>query len=192
LPDDDGLDGLLARIAAEVRERRPPEGMQTRIVAIDGFGGSGKSSFARHLARALGDVPIVRTDDFATWDNPVDWWPQLLERVLVPLSRNEPARFERSHWGGPRDGELVEIEPTELLIVEGVTASRNAFVPYLIYSIWVEASAELRLQRGLERDGPDALEQWQAWMTEEDEYVERERPDERADIVIQGDRDLWT
>ena len=188
----DGLDGLLARIAREARERRPPDGMRTRIVAIDGQGGSGKSSFARHLARVLGDAPIVQTDDFATWDNPIDWWPQLLERVLDPLSRGEPARFERAHWGGERDGVVVEIQPTELLILEGVTASREAFAPYLTYSIWVEAPAKLRLRRGLDRDGPDALEQWQAWMAEEDRYVERERPDERADLVIEGDRDLWT
>lgn len=189
---DDGLDALLARVAGEVRERRPPDGMSTRIVAIDGLGGSGKSSFARHLARALGDVPIVQTDDFASWDNPIDWWPQLLERVLVPLSHGEPARFERSHWGGDTDGELVEIQPAEFVILEGVTASREAFASYVTYSIWVEAPAEIRLRRGLDRDGPDALEQWQAWMAEEDEYVEREHPDERADLVLSGDRDLWT
>jgi uridine kinase len=191
-PIDDGLEELLAGIAAEVRERRAPDGIGTRIVAIDGLGGSGKSSFARHLARALGDVPIVQTDDFASWENPIDWWPQLLERVLVPLSRNEPARFERSHWGGERDGELVEVEPAEFVILEGVTASREAFAPYLTYSIWVDAPAELRLQRGLDRDGRGALEQWQAWMAEEDEYVERERPDERVDLVIHGDREVWT
>jgi uridine kinase len=192
IAEDDGLDGLLARIAREVRERRPPDGMSTRIVAVDGHGGSGKSSFARHLARALGDVPIVQTDDFASWDNPIDWWPQLLERVLIPLSRNQPARFERSRWGGERDGELVEVEPAEFVILEGVTASREAFAPYVTYSIWVEAPAEVRLRRGLDRDGPGALEQWQAWMAEEAQYVERERPDERADLVVRGDRDLWT
>jgi uridine kinase len=192
LAANDGLEGLLAGIAREVRERRPPDGMRTRIVAIDGLGGSGKSSFARHLARALGDAPIVQTDDFATWDNPIDWWRQLLERVLVPLSRGEPARYERSHWGGERNGERVEIEPAELLILEGVTASREAFAPYVTYSIWVEAPAELRLRRGLDRDGPEALEQWRAWMAEEDEYVEREKPNERADLVVEGDRDVWT
>jgi uridine kinase len=192
LADREGLDGLLAVIAGDVRERRPPQGMRTRIVAIDGLGGSGKSSFARQLARALGDVPILQTDDFATWDNPLDWWPQLLERVLVPLSRGEHAQFERSHWGGPGDGELVVDEPTEFLILEGVTASREAFAPYVTYSIWVEARAELRLQRGLERDGPEARGQWQAWMAEEDRFRELERPDERADLVVQGDRDLWS
>lgn len=83
------------------------------------------------------------------------------------------------------------VEPTELLILEGVTAAREAFVPFLTDSIWVDTPAQLRLRRGLDRDGPDALEQWQAWMAEEDRYVARERPDERADLVVAGDRDHW-
>lgn len=139
----------------------------------------------------MGDVPIVQTDDFASWENPIDWWPELLGRLLVPLMQGEVARFARSHRGAETDGELVVVEPAELLILEGVTAARGAFVPYLTYSIWVVAPAELRLRRGLDRDGRDALEQRQAWMAEEDRYVARERPDERADLVIPGDRDLW-
>ncbi len=181
---------LLDRIVREVRARRPPGEMATRVVAIDGPGGSGKSSFARHLAAAAGGVPIVQTDDFASWDNPIDWWPELLERVLVPLSRGKTARFERSSWGPGTGGDLVIVEPTDVLILEGVTATREAFMPYVTYAIWVDAPAEVRLRRGLDRDGLDALEQWRAWMADEDEYRLRERPDERADLVVRGDRDL--
>lgn len=166
--------------------------MVTRIVAIDGLGGSGKSSFALQLSRALGGAVIVHTDDFATWHNPIDWWPRLLEQALIPISRSEVARFERSRWGREADGEIVVVDPTEYLVLEGVTASREAFAPYLTYAVWVDAPAPLRLQRGLDRDGPTALEQWQAWMAQEERYRLRERPDERADLVVRGDRDLWT
>ena len=31
----------------------------------------------------------------------------------------------------------------------------------------------------------------EARMEEEDAYVQRERPDERADLVVDGGRDLW-
>ena len=192
LANDDRLGALLARIARDVRARRPPGGIVTRIVAIDGLGGSGKSTFALQLSRALGGVPIVQTDDFATWDNPIDWWPDVLERVLIPLSRGDSAHFERSRWGREADGELVVVEPTEFLVLEGVTASREAFAPYLTYSIWVDTPAPLRLQRGLDRDGPSAQAQWQAWMAQEERYRLRERPDERADLVVRGDRNLWT
>jgi len=78
------------------------------------------------------------------------------------------------------------------LIVEGVTAAREAFAPYLTYAIWIEAPEELRLRRGLERDGQTARKQWELWMADEARYRSREQPDERVDLVIEGDRDLWT
>lgn len=186
------LDALLARIGEEVLGRPAPEGMATKIVAVDGLAGSGKSTFARHLARALGGATVIPTDDFASWDDPVDWWPKLVERLLVPLSRGEAACYEKSHWGGPSDGQPVTVEPAGLLVLEGVTASREAFAPYLTYAIWIESPPELRLRRGLDRDGEDALSQWREWMDVEEEYLRREKPDERADLVIHGDRDLWT
>lgn len=79
------------------------------------------------------------------------------------------------------------VETGGTVIVEGVTASRVAFRPYLAFSIWIETPRDVRLQRGLARDGgASTLEQWRAWMAAEDEYVARERPAEHADVVLPG------
>jgi len=43
------------------------------------------------------------------------------------------------------------------------------------------------LQRGLDRDGPDALENWQSWMAAEDAYVRDHDPPDGADFVVNGD-----
>ena len=45
----------------------PPGSMVSKIVAIDGFGGAGKSTLA---ASVLGerDGVLLHTDDFASWD----------------------------------------------------------------------------------------------------------------------------
>lgn len=163
--------------------------MTTRIIAVDGPGGAGKSSLASYLARVLG-APIVHTDDFASWDNPVDWWPEMIERVLLPLAAGRPARYTLSSWGDAEREEVV-IEPTDFVVLEGVTASRESFRPYLAYSIWVETPLDLRLRRGLHRDGDDARADWERWMAEEDAYVGRERPAERADVILPGDQDHW-
>jgi uridine kinase len=163
--------------------------VRTRLVAVDGPGGAGKSSLARWLAQEL-DAPVVHTDDFASWEDPVDWWPQLVELALEPLAAGRPARYRPSRWGGEERPPVV-IEPVDIVIVEGVTASREAFQPYLAYSIWIETPRELRLQRGLERDGADARAQWERWMDAEDRYIERERPAARANLVLCGDQDLW-
>jgi uridine kinase len=164
-------------------------GVQIRIVAVDGPGGAGKTRLALWLAQKL-DAPVIHTDDFASWENPVEWWPQLIELALKPLAAGKRARYRPTRWGG-EERAPVSIEPMDIVILEGVTASRQAFQPYLAYSIWIETPRELRLQRGLERDGADARAQWEQWMEAEDRYIERERPAERADLVLSGHQDLW-
>jgi uridine kinase len=158
--------------------------MTTKIVAIDGPGGAGKSALAARLARELGSAQVLHTDDFASWDNPLNWWPRLIDEALEPLSRNQPARFKRTDWENKGREQWAEIEPAEFVILEGVSASREAFQPFVTYSIWVETPRELRLRRGLERDGEGARAQWEKWMAQEDEYIRRERPQERADVVV--------
>jgi hypothetical protein len=45
---------------------------------------------------ALGDATVVHTDDFASWDEPVDWWPRMLAELFIPLKENRRARYRRS------------------------------------------------------------------------------------------------
>jgi uridine kinase len=181
--------GLIRELTEAIRSSRAPAGIETRFVAIDGPGGSGKSTLARMLAAEL-DAPIIQTDDFASWENPVDWWPELITHALQPLAAGEPALYQPTSWDG-EEKQPLQIEPSAFVILEGVTASREAFRPYLAYSIWVETPRDVRLSRGLERDGAQARPQWEQWMAAEDRYAERERPAEHADFVVPGDADLW-
>lgn len=181
------LQGLIERIGAV-----PARGaMTTRVIAVDGPGGSGKSTLAKHLSAALGHAPIVHTDDFASWDTPLEWWPRLLAQVLEPLSVNEPARYQRYDWEARSLAEWRDVSPTTLVILEGVSASREAFRPYLAYTIWVETPRAERLRRGLARDGADAIDLWHTWMAGEDAYIMREQPMEKADAVISGTDVYW-
>ena len=180
---------LLHEIVTEIRRVQPPAGMSTRIVAVDGSGGAGKTSLSEWLAAEI-PAQVVHTDDFASWENPVDWWPDLVEKVLEPLAAGLAAHYVPTRWGGPERQE-VTVEPGGFLILEGVTASREAFRPYLVYSIWIETPRHLRLRRGVARDGEHMRAQWEEWMAAEDRYVEREQPAAHADRVLPGDRDLW-
>ena len=54
----------LRSLVKAIRSSRAPANVATRIVAIDGPGGAGKSSLARWLAQELA-APIIQTDDLA-------------------------------------------------------------------------------------------------------------------------------
>ncbi len=174
-----------AELAEHIRSR-PPRLGDVRLVAVDGPGGAGKSVFARRLAAALGGVAVVQTDDFASWDVPLEWWPRLERELLEPLAAGQTARYEASDWSGRGHGEQREVEPGEVVILEGVSSSRRAVVDRLSLAVWVETPADRRLARGLERDGHEALEQWRSWMAEEDAHFARDGQVGRADVIVDG------
>ncbi|HEY1529181.1 MAG TPA: uridine kinase [Galbitalea sp.] len=177
----------LAAVRQAVSASCPRGGQSTVIVAIDGFGGSGKSTLA---AQILAEHPgvVVHTDDFASWDNPLDWWPRLVDQVLRPLSHNEVARYQRYDWDDRVLAEWHDVEPGGLVIVEGVSSSRAALRPYISLSIWVDTPRALRLQRGIQRDGEEMRDQWLGWMASEDAWASDEDPRSHADLVISGER----
>ncbi len=72
-------------------------------------------------------------------------------------------------------------------MVEGVYSTRPELAPYYDFAISVECPRDIRLKRGLERDGEAARDRWeQDWMVAEDLYVAAHEPAARADLVLDG------
>jgi uridine kinase len=157
-----------------------------RLVAVDGPGGAGKSTFARKLSEAAGGAPVVHTDDFAAADNPTDWWPRLLEQVIEPFARGDAARYQRYDWPSEKLAEWHIVEPAPIVIIEGVSAGRSEWAVHLSFLIWIETPRKERLRRGVDRDGVEALADWESWMAGEDGHYQRDPTRERADIVLDG------
>ena len=141
-----------------------------RLVAIDGPSGSGKSVLADALAQDLRDAgtgtALVRTDDFATWDDPVAWWPRLRDGVLVPLAAGSPGSYVRTDWSGgqPRPGSVITVNPPKVLLIEGVSAGRRSIRPLLSALMWRELpDPEERLERAVARDGEGSRAPLMAW-----------------------------
>ena len=174
-----------ANVAKEIRAAAPRCG-SVRVVAVDGPGGAGKSLFAARLARALGDAAVIHTDDFASWENPHNWWPRLEEQVLGPLERGEAVRYQRYDWNRHELGEWHDVPVSDVVIVEGVSSSRSDVKDRLTMAIWIESPREVRLARGLERDGEAMRLAWDKWMAEEDAFFERDGTRERADVIVDG------
>jgi uridine kinase len=176
----------LTDIVDKINTADVPDGVKTKIVAIDGGGGAGKSTLAKKLSTALGDAPIVQTDDFASWDNPFNWGPRLLEEALKPLAAQKPARFRLSEYNPGQVRGWGEVKPAPLIILEGVGSSQLAFRPYLTYTIWVDTPRDVRFHRGLTRDGEHKRADWVRWQKEEDEFMAREQPEMHANVVVKG------
>lgn len=183
---------LLARVRELLAVNEAPRGMAVQLVAIDGHGGAGKSTLAQLLARELG-AETVHTDDFASWEEPLDWWPRLVEAVLEPLAAGaQQLDYPRSSWWPDHRPDAVVAQPVTLvMLIEGVTALRNEFRPYLTLGIWVETPVETCLARGIARDAgqgaPEEIEaRWRAWLAAEDAYIARDDPQSAADLVVDG------
>jgi AAA domain len=144
---------------------RPPRLGAVTLVAIDGPSGSGKSTYADKLAAELG-AEIIRTDDFATWDDPVAWWPRLRDGVLEPLAAGRPGAYRRTEWtnGTPGPGSMITVNPPKVLLLEGVSAGRRSVRPLLSALVWCEVPdpAE-RLARAVARDGESSRARLMAW-----------------------------
>jgi hypothetical protein len=162
---------LAARIAAE-----PARLGRTRLVAVDGRAGAGKTTFAARLAAALDDAPIAHTDDVA---NRVGhpWWPTLEELVLRPLAAGAP-------WTEPRTAARCPVPP--VFVLEGVSASRRAVTDRLTLAVWLHVSAPTRVARGIARDGPDSAAAWPRYEAEEDRFFAADQACARADLVVDG------
>ncbi|WP_235915617.1 nucleoside/nucleotide kinase family protein [Puerhibacterium puerhi] len=192
--DDEVLAGLLRRVRRGPARLGPPdgsgdgsgEGGAGRLVVVDGPAGSGKTTLAGHLAAALA-APVVHMDDlYAGWSGMAEGVDRLGEQVLAPLAAGRPGRYQRYDWGAGRYAEWHDVPRTPFLVVEGCGAGARRFAPLTTLLVWVEADDELRLRRGLERDGAAAREHWLAWMAAEREMYDAEGTARRADVRLDG------
>ena len=95
-----------------------------------------------------------------------------------------PGRYQRYDWSTGAFADWVDVPVPDLLVVEGCGSARRAVDPVAVLRVWVEAPDDLRLERGLARDGADAREHWLTWMADEAAHFARERTRERADVRL--------
>ncbi|WP_433529580.1 uridine kinase family protein [Micromonospora sp. CA-263727] len=193
----EGYAGLARRVlAGRARLGR------TRLVAVDGPSGAGKTAFAARLADAIavetraagtccvgsGRPPVVHTDDLLDgWDDQLTFWDRLEESVLAPVRAGSAGKYHRYSWTqhrflpGP-----VPVPAAPVLIVEGVSAARAAAGPDLTLAVFVTAPQPLRLTRAVARDGPSILPELRRWHAAERDHFAADRTESRADLVVDG------
>lgn len=164
----------------------PPRAGNTRVAAIDGPAGSGKTTLAARLAAAVG-APVVHMDDlYPGWDGLAAAPGKLREWVLEPLADGRRARYRRYDWEAGAYAEWVDVPAADVLITEGCASGARTAAPYLSLLVWVDAPYDVRMLRGIGRDGEIFRPYWERWAAQERVLFAAERTAERADVRVDG------
>jgi len=168
-------------------QRRP------QVIAIEGFGGSGKSTIAEKLAHELGGAYVVGIDDFivkeklaeTSWDGGAFDRKRLEQQVLRPLSEGKHASYQKLDWAANTLSKPVPIPNVDYVIVEGITAYHPDIAQYYDFKIWIDTPLEVAQKRGHAREGSNENAQhWDLWTENDRRYQQRYHPERQADYTI--------
>lgn len=160
----------------------PPTLGPGRLICIDGLAGAGKTTLAGTVA-ALGGAVVIHSDEL------LQGWPGLsglgatLEEVLRPLAAGQRSAWRRWDWHASGWAETHPVSPVPLLVIDGVGCGAARYDELITTLVWVEADRDVRLARGLERDGAHMRGEWERWLDDEVSLHAQELTRKRADLV---------
>jgi uridine kinase len=180
------LRDLIARLHALPRRRL------TLLVGVDGTAGAGKTTFTRALLALDPGLDVIQMDDFGLPGTDLDAaapaervaagldWRRLRSSVLLPLSRDQPARYQRYDPATDSMAEWRMVPVGGILIVEGRYACVKALTTFYDFRIWVDSPRPLRDDRlaGGAEDG--------SWRAAEEAYLASQDPAGAAHLRVDG------
>jgi uridine kinase len=166
------------------------------IIAISGYGGSGKTTLADKLEQRLHHAKIVTIDSFSSheWHRNEDWdnfdRDRFAREILEPAHANRfPLIYARVPWPGHTEDPAIYVEQIAYLIVEGCSIFHPDLRGFYDLKIWVNCSLEVATRRGMWRDRHIHKDEqdyyWQnIWMPNERDFMAKYHPDLAADITF--------
>jgi uridine kinase len=163
----------------------------SRIIAIDGPAGSGKTTLAQKLQNSFPQwkVEVVHMDDlYDGWENALtNNLTRILEQgIAKPVSEGKAFEYRKFDWLAMRYGELKKIPNPDLLILEGVGSGQKAVRKYLDQLIWIDIDSDVGLNRVLSRDGDYMEMHMRIWQMRESEHFKKENTRDSATMRLDG------
>lgn len=166
------------------------------IIAIDGFGGAGKSTLAKDLKKELQSAAIVEVDDFYVFGIMSDAnksnfdRARLVKQVLEPLKQGRLAAYQKSIDEDNPLSEYFEVPQVDYLILEGVSSFHPDIAKYVDYKIWLDISADEAKKRMMNRDKSEGQDHgellWSHWTDSYQAYKDLYHPESLADLIIKS------
>lgn len=111
----------------------------------------GQFSSFKEFIRAITEKPVGADFD----------WKRLLNQVLEPISQGSEGQYQRYDWETDILAECHTVPVGGIVVVEGVYSIRQELENKYDIKIWIDCPREIRLSRGIKRDGADAREMWE-------------------------------
>lgn len=162
----------------------------TRVITIDGPAGSGKSTLADELSAELTNCEVIHMDDlYQGWnqDLKVELASRIEAWILTPLEYGLAGQYLKYNWRTSKYDQIVQVQPSEYLILEGVGAGHPEIAKKAALSVWIQADPKLLLDRLIARDGQEFHDDLVAWQRHEADYFASLPVKESAQVQIPGD-----
>lgn len=165
------------------------------LIAIEGFGGAGKSTIANKLAETLGNAFVISVDDFIvkekltepSWDKGSFDHARLEQQVLIPIKNGQPASYQKLLWQANQLSEPVVVPNVNFLIIEGISTYHPDIKDYYDYKIWIDTPIDVANKRGHVRDrSNENTQHWKLWSQNDLRYQQKHHPELAADFVIEN------
>lgn len=179
----------LLDVVQRLRDASPGVTGRPRVIAIDGRGGSGKTTLASRLCELVPGSTVVHTDDVA-WNHAYfDWAEVLASNILKPLHRGTAVDFRPPAWTThDRPGSITIPAGRTFIWVEGTGVIRSSLAPWLDASIYVQGDLDEQERLLAARDGDSAEQREHVvnWLREELPFMLREQPWSHATLIAAG------
>ncbi|MDQ3159143.1 MAG: hypothetical protein M3P98_03360 [bacterium] len=181
------IEEVASQIKGDEHEHKPT------LIAIEGFGGSGKTTIAEKLKALLRHAYVINIDDFIikdkltekSWDKGAFNRGRLEQEVLIPASSCKKVSYHKLIWATNTLSEPVSVPDVDYIIVEGISTYHPDIAKYYDYKIWIDIPIELARERGHARDGSNENAQhWDLWAENDLRYQQKYHPEQQADFII--------
>jgi hypothetical protein len=182
----------MADFARSVAEAAGTPIGRSRIIAVDGRGGGGKTALAERLRLRLQPAAVVHSDDVAWAHSRFGWDDLMIAGVLEPLHAGRPVHYRPPGWDRDvREGHIDLDFGASTVIIEGVGVSRRGLAPLIDVAIWVQSDFAEAKRRGilrdmaeLHRDEEEGERLWDEWEAEEVPFLQEDQPWQRAHFIV--------
>lgn len=144
----------------------------------------GKTRLAVRVAGTL-DATLVHLDDaYHGWGGLATGRDAVIETVLAPLARGLSGRFRAWDWVGDGAGEIVDVRPVGVVVVEGCGVSTQQSRALASTVLWVECDEAVRMSRLFDRDQDAFVDHYDSWEAQVNDHIAQNDPIGTATVVV--------